>query len=98
MMFVVVAAAPLAQPSGTGERGSIPPGSSRDGSRPSEGAIEGGSIPPAEASGSPPKPPNRSSQHESNRCKELKGALRDDCLRDASKSPHVPERPAQKAH
>ena len=55
----------------TGERGSIPPGTSQDGSRPADGAIKGGSILPGETSGVPGK----------KKCEELTGTLREDCLK-----------------
>ena len=62
------------------ERGSIPPGQSRDGAAPSEGAIKGGAILPGEKGGMPEK-----------RCEELSGTLREDCLkqqeRDAGTGP-----------
>jgi hypothetical protein len=54
----------------SGERGSVPPGQSRDGAAPSDGAIKGGAILPGEASGIPEK-----------RCEELSGSLREDCLK-----------------
>ena len=52
------------------ERGSIPPGQSRDGAAPSDGAIKGGAILPGETGGMPEK-----------RCDELSGSLREDCLK-----------------
>ncbi|HZO04107.1 MAG TPA: hypothetical protein VFB93_23210 [Burkholderiales bacterium] len=55
----------------TGERGSLPPGTSQDGSRPADGAIKGGSILPGERSGVPAKA----------KCAELAGSLREDCLK-----------------
>ena len=60
------------------ERGSTAPGTAQDGSRPSDGAITGGSIMPGEAGGVPgaAKPTDRGSE----RCKELSGTLRDQCL------------------
>ena len=54
-----------------GERGSIPPGTSQDGSRPADGAIKGGAILPGETAGVPGKA----------KCEELTGTLREDCLR-----------------
>jgi hypothetical protein len=54
----------------SGERGSVPPGQSRDGSAPAEGAIKGGTIQPGETAGVPEK-----------RCDELSGSLREDCLK-----------------
>ena len=53
------------------ERGSIPPGQSRDGAAPSDGAIKGGAILPGEAGGMPEK----------KRCEDLAGTLREDCLK-----------------
>jgi hypothetical protein len=55
----------------TGERGSIPPGTSQDGSRPADGAIKGGAILPGETAGVPGKA----------KCEELTGTLREDCLK-----------------
>jgi len=59
----------------TGERGSIPPGQSKDGAAPSDGAIKGGSILPGETAGIPEK-----------RCEELSGSLREDCLKQERKA------------
>ena len=75
------------------ERGSIPPGQSRDGAAPSDGAIKGGAILPGETAGMPEK-----------RCEELTGTLREDCLkqqeRDAgtgpSRKPGNPEKKSSK--
>lgn len=66
-----------------GERGSIPPGSSQDGSRPADGAIKGGSILPGESGGVPDASAGASAPSERaiSRCMELKGTLRADCLR-----------------
>lgn len=58
-----------------GERGSVPPGESRDGAAPAAGAIKGGSIAPGETSGIPD---NRKLD---SRCDELSGTLREDCLK-----------------
>ncbi len=60
----------LAQDAG---RGSIPPGTSQDGSSAAGGALKGGSIAPRESTG-----------RAINRCKDLQGTLREQCLRDAS--------------
>jgi hypothetical protein len=79
IVFLVLAAAAgvaLAQVPGDGRRGSTPPGMSQDGSRPSDGAIQGGAIPADGAAGAA----------ELSRCKELKGALREQCLRDLAAS------------
>jgi hypothetical protein len=93
LLLVVVAGVSAAQSRG-GERGSTPPGISQDGSRPSEGAIEGGSTAPGEAGGIP-----GGSERQVNRCRELKGALREQCLRDLdasagrSRAPHTTPSP-----
>lgn len=58
-----------------GERGSVPPGQSRDGAAPSDGALKGGSLLPGETAGVPDK---KESQR---RCEELTGSLREDCLK-----------------
>lgn len=64
----------------TGEpRGSTPPGSSRDGAAPSDGAIKGGAILPGEQSGMP-------TRNVPSRCEELQGTLREDCLKEAEKA------------
>ena len=58
----------------TGEqRGSTPPGTSQDGSRPADGAIKGGTLAPGESGGIP----NRKIE----RCYDLSGTLREDCLK-----------------
>jgi hypothetical protein len=57
----------------TGERGSAPLGTSQDGSRPADGAIKGGTIAPGESAGMPERKPNR--------CYEMSGTLREDCLK-----------------
>lgn len=72
-MVLVAAVGVLAGPvlPQTGERGSLPPGTSQDGSRPADGAIKGGAILPGETAGVPGK----------KRCEELVGTLREDCLK-----------------
>jgi hypothetical protein len=62
-----------------GQRGSIPPGQSRDGAAPSEGALKGGTILPGETGGMPDSPTDHAQIEQ--RCKELSGTLREDCLR-----------------
>ena len=62
-----------------GQRGSIPPGQSRDGAAPSEGALKGGTILPGETGGMPDSPTDQAQSEQ--RCKELAGTLREDCLR-----------------
>jgi hypothetical protein len=82
LLLVIWAETTIAQakPS-SGERGSIPPGTSRDESRPSEGAIQGGSV--SAPDGVAPEVKSGSAlQKEINRCKELKGVLREQCLGD----------------
>ena len=55
-------------------RGSIPPGTSQDGSSAADGANKGGSIQPGERSGMPERDA---------RCQQLSGSLREQCLKDA---------------
>jgi len=65
---------------GEGEkRGSIPLGTSQDGSGPSDGALKGGFLKPAMGASKDPL-------RDVNRCKELSGTLREDCLQDLSAS------------
>lgn len=59
----------------SGERGSVPPGQSRDGAAPSDGAIKGGTILPGESGGMPDQTKMKQ------RCDELSGTLREDCLK-----------------
>jgi hypothetical protein len=87
MALASVAAASPAQTAGETEgRGSIPPGTSQDESRPAEGAIKGGSIRRDIES-------SRTPQEDVNRCKQLTGVLREQCLRDlgASSGSTVPK-------
>lgn len=74
ILLAVAATASFAQPSGEG-RGSIPPGESRDESRPADGAIQGGSIEKDIGA-------SREPEREIARCKQLAGELREQCLRD----------------
>jgi hypothetical protein len=61
---------------GEGEkRGSIPVGTSKDGSGPSDGALIGGTLKPDIGKSKEPL-------RDVNRCKELIGALREECLLD----------------
>ena len=86
----------------TGQRGNTPPGMSTDGSRPADGAIQGGSsIAPGESGGMPSnKDVPASSAERLLRCQELKGTLGDDCLKDersaAGGSSAPPEKEKQK--
>jgi hypothetical protein len=59
----------------TGDRASTPPGVSQDGAKPADGAIQGGSILPGEKSGVPDAEKMRE------RCEQLSGTLREDCLK-----------------
>jgi hypothetical protein len=60
----------------TSDRGSVPPGTSPGGSRPQDGAIQGGSILPGEQNGVPHEATGKAVQ----RCDEMQGRLRDQCL------------------
>jgi hypothetical protein len=75
-LSLAVSASVLAQGE---QRGSVPPGTSSDGSRPAEGAIKGGTILPGERGGVPENAP--SPERRVAKCNELSGTLRDDCLR-----------------
>ena len=72
----------LAQTTGDAARGNTPPGMSRDGARPADGAITGGaatggtSILPGEKGGLPSK-----EDAKQQRCYELTGSLREECLK-----------------
>ena len=59
-------------------RGTVPPGTSADGSGPADGAIKGGSIVPGETAGMPDKSPLPTERIR--RCYELSGTLREECL------------------
>jgi len=75
------AAGALAQTSGDSTRGSTPPGMSQDGAAPAEGAIKGGSIRPGEAGGLPNTGGTAANSAErKERCEQLTGKLREDCL------------------
>jgi hypothetical protein len=73
----------FAQSTGDAQRGSTPPGSSRDGSRPADGAITGGSVLPGESGGVP-----NAGASAPSRCDELSGTLREQCLREAMRDKH----------
>lgn len=83
LLAVAIALPSFAQvPAGDGDRASTPPGSSRDGAGPSDGAIKGGSIAPGESGGVPnDKSLTPSAERAMNRCNDLEGALREQCLR-----------------
>jgi len=75
MALLILGFAGLAPAQGPGsgeERGSTPPGTARDGSKPAEGAITGGdaaAVPKTQA-------------ERIQRCNELSGTLREQCLLD----------------
>jgi hypothetical protein len=75
-LFLAVSPSLLAQGE---QRGTAPPGTSGDGSRPADGAIKGGTILPGERGGMPENA--ASPERRVARCNELSGTLRDDCLR-----------------
>lgn len=83
VLTLAIALPALAQvPSGDGDRASTPPGTSRDGTAPSDGAIKGGSIAPGESGGVPAgKSVTPSAERAMNRCNDLEGVLREQCLR-----------------
>jgi hypothetical protein len=61
-------------------RGTTPPGTATDGSRPADGAITGGSIQPGESGGIPRDRPGVPATERIKRCQELSGTLREECL------------------
>lgn len=67
----------LASAQDSGARGTVPPGTAADGSRPADGAIKGGIL-PGETSGVPDK--SAMPTERMKRCDELGGALREECL------------------
>src|SRR5215212_8887356 len=78
----LVCAVAFAQTTGDGVRGSTPPGTSQDGSRPADGALKGGStIAPGETGGLPSKKDPVASETRLQRCKEMTGSLREECLK-----------------
>ena len=89
----------FAQTTGEPARGNTPPGMSRDGSGPADGAIKGGSIRPAESAGQPNTHGTASSSEERlQRCEQLNGKLREECLageRGAAGGTKVQKRPKQ---
>ena len=94
---VVLAVLAFSLPAFAQQRGNTPPGMSTDGARPADGAIQGGSpILPGESAGMPDK---EAAIEKMERCKELKGSLREECLmkeRSAaggSSAPAMPEKP-----
>jgi hypothetical protein len=90
--FALALAGVAAAHTGDGTRGNTPPGMSRDGSGPADGAIVGGSIKPGERAGVPDKSPTTRGI---DRCNELSGTMREQCLeqekRAASGGSGVPD-------
>ena len=87
IIALFVSAVPaFAQTTGEPARGNTPPGMSQDGSRPAEGAIKGGSIRPGESAGQPNTGGTAPSSDERlQRCEQLDGKLREDCLKDEAR-------------
>ena len=89
-----------------GTRGSTPPGMSQDGAHPAEGAIQGGSLAPGEKAGVPQKPQEDqagsaaaggSAQSGAERCYQLEGTLREQCLSKEAEAARAPTSgPAQR--
>lgn len=69
-------------------RASAPPGTSQDGARPGEGAIKGGALEGRKGTDSPLE-----RRKEVDRCRDLEGTLREQCLRDARGEAVVPPPP-----
>src|SRR5438067_8984188 len=81
-LFLASGAA-LSQTTGDPARGNTPPGKSQDGAGPADGAIKGGSIRPGESAGLPNTGGTApSSEERLQRCEQLEGKLREDCLKD----------------
>jgi hypothetical protein len=74
LLLAAATCAAFAQTGGSDSRGNTPPGTSRDGSGPADGAIKGGTA--ESESGS------RTPAQDAARCRELAGQLREQCLRE----------------
>ena len=72
-------------------RGTVPPGTAADGSRPADGAIKGGIL-PGESGGMPDKSPLPGERIK--RCYELGGTLREECLMKEQEAGTGSSRPA----
>lgn len=107
LALLIVSAFAAAQSDGDATRGSTPPGTSQDGSRPAEGAIQGGALQPGEKGGVPdsgaPKTPAAGSAAAGGstgrlaRCYELEGSLREQCLADEASKTGAKARPPSDA-
>jgi hypothetical protein len=73
-MTVLLGTASAWAAEGDGRRASVPPGTSVDGAGPVDGALVGGSIQRSE---------KRATPVEVERCRDLEGTLKAQCLRDA---------------
>jgi hypothetical protein len=87
-LLVVIALAGAAsiafgEPGETEKRGSIPIGTSADGSGPSDGALIGGSLDVSK----------KTPQNAVKRCKELSGVLQEECLQDLELSTTSAQQP-----
>lgn len=80
---LIACAAAAAAQTGDSGRGSTPPGMSRDGAAPGDGAITGGAIQPGERGGMPDGSSNTPREDAQKRCAELEGILKDQCMKDA---------------
>jgi len=89
--FLALASAASAQaPEG---RGNTPPGMSRDGSVPGDGALTGGSIAPGERGGMPSGRDTTAGREDAlKRCLDLEGVLREQCQRNAGSGGTTPPR------
>ena len=80
-LFALTSAAAAQAPE---TRGNTPPGMSRDGSAPGDGAINGGSIAPGERGGMPSgRDTTEGREAALKRCLDLEGVLREQCQRNA---------------
>ena len=81
--LLALASTVYAQAPDTG-RSNTPPGMSRGGGGPGDGALTGGSIAPGERGGVPGNSPGRLTRDQAlKRCQDLDGVLREQCVRDA---------------
>jgi hypothetical protein len=81
--LLALAGALYAQAPDTG-RSNTPPGMSRGGGGPGDGAITGGSIAPGERGGTPGNSQGSLTREQAlKRCEDLDGVLREQCVRDA---------------
>lgn len=91
-VLAVLSVFSIAAAAQTDSRGAVPPGSAADGSRPQDGAIQGGTILPGERGGVPQNAPGP--ERRIAKCHELSGTLRDECLRREQDAGAGASRPA----